>query len=44
MTLPYNTPDVGGEPLFYIDMTSTAEGVTHLGRGLEKDVHDGTFW
>jgi len=24
VTIPYNAPDVGNEPLFYIDMTSTA--------------------
>jgi hypothetical protein len=46
VTLPYNAPDVGAEPLFYIDMTSTAEqhGVNPGAKGLDKDVYDATFW
>jgi len=44
VTMPYNTPDVGNEPLFYIDMTSTAEGVNPRPKELDKDVFDSTFW
>jgi len=44
VTIPYNCPDLGNEPLFYIDMTSTAEGVNIGPRGLEKDVYDSTYW
>ena len=42
--MPYNVPDLGNEPLFYIDMSSTAEGVNPGTKGLEKDIFDGTFW
>ena len=44
VTIPYNAPDLGNEPLFYIDMTSTAEGVNIGTRGLDKDIYDTTFW
>jgi len=44
VTMPYNAPDVGNEPLFYIDMTSTAEGVNPQPKGYDKDVFDATFW
>jgi len=44
VTMPYNVPDLGNEPLFYIDMSSTAEGVNPGTKGLEKDIFDGTFW
>ena len=44
VTLPYNTPDLGSEPLFYIDMVSTAEGVNPTPKGLDKDVYDSTYW
>lgn len=44
VTMPYNAPDVGNEPLFYIDMTSTAEGVNPVPKELDKDVYDATFW
>jgi hypothetical protein len=44
VTIPYNAPDLGNEPLFYIDMTSTAPGVNHRRKHLKKDVYDGTFW
>ena len=44
VTMPYNTPDIGNEPLFYIDMTSTAEGVNPQPKELDKDVFDSTFW
>jgi hypothetical protein len=44
MTIPYNAPDLGNEPLFYIDMTSTAEGINKGTKGLAKDAFDSTFW
>ena len=44
VTIPYNAPDLGNAPLFYIDMTSTAEGVNVGTRGLDKDIYDSTFW
>jgi hypothetical protein len=44
VTLPYNAPDLGSEPLFYIDMTSTAPGVNMGTRRLEKDVFDSSYW
>ena len=44
LTIPYNAPDLGNEPLFYIDMTSTADGVNKGTKGLAKDAFDSTFW
>jgi hypothetical protein len=42
--MPYNAPDDGSEPAFYIDMTSTEKGVNLISKGLSKDVYDSTYW
>lgn len=43
--LPYNMPNVGAEPLFYIDMTSEEkDGVNKPSKYLKNDVFDTTFW
>jgi hypothetical protein len=44
LTLPYNIPDLGREPLFYIDMTSVAENVNPTTKGLNADPYDATYW
>ena len=44
ITIPYNTPDVGLEPEFYLDMTAKGEGVTPVRKLLDRDQFDSTFW
>ena len=48
--MPYNIPDLGNEPLFYIEMTSTKAGgtgvnrVNKLPKGYSADPNDELFW
>jgi hypothetical protein len=44
ITMPYNTPDVGAEPDFYIDFTAVGADVNPKRKPLDKDVFDSTFW
>ena len=38
-------PNLGAEPLFYIDMTSLAkDGVNKPSKYFKNDVFDATFW
>lgn len=44
ITLPYNMPDWGNEPDFYLDMTATGDTINPVRKNIEKDVYDSTYW
>jgi hypothetical protein len=44
ITLPYNMPDWGKEPDFYVDMTARGSDINPVRRPIDKDVYDSTYW
>jgi len=44
ITIPYNMPDWGREPEFYIDMTARGSNINPVRRPIDKDVFDSTYW
>ena len=44
ITIPYNTPDVGSEPEFVLDMTATGQDINPVRQNYDTDPFDSTFW
>ncbi len=44
ITLPYNMPDWGSEPNFYLDMTASDSTINPVRKAIDKDVYDSTYW
>ena len=44
VTLPYNMPNWGEEPEFYLDMTSRGDDINPVRKKIDKDVFDSTYW
>ena len=38
ITIPYNAPNIGNLPPFYLDMTATGPGINPIRKNIETDV------